>query len=219
MRILKPCDLEKAARAIDRGQIVVVPTSRWYMICCDAGNEAACAEIFRAKARPSAKQLLLVLESSAVAAEHFKIGHEAQRLIRAFWPGELSLMLSWKDVALGRSFEAVGSEVALVGHAPGIMGLLAAQTQALIASTSANLSMHPDDRNFGPSITLAEVLDFAKESNLNVDVIIDGGVCPQFAHTTVVDCSDRVQRAKIVREGIVHRRAIDAALAEPDPAE
>jgi L-threonylcarbamoyladenylate synthase len=214
MQILKESDLDAAAHAIDNGGIVIVPTSRWYMICCDASNQDACARIFRAKARPTDKQLLLVVASHCAAESHFHLTDEARCLIRAFWPGDLSLRLAWRDPDLGRSLGAVGPEVALVGNSSGIMGELAKRTRALIATTSANISLRDDNHNAGPAITLREVIQFAQEASLDVSIVIDGGICPQFTHTTIVDCSDSAKNAAIIREGVVHRRAIQAALAE-----
>ncbi|WP_344662313.1 hypothetical protein [Catenulispora subtropica] len=44
------------------------------------------------------------------------------------------------------------------------------------------------------------------EAGLSVSVVI-GGVCPAANHMTIVDCS-----GEIVRAGVVHERAIEAAL-------
>ena len=66
----------------------------------------------------------------------------------------------------------------------------------------------PSDR--GPAISVAEVKEFLTEAGLSVSVVIDGGVCPAANHMTIVDCSS--EKATMVRAGVVHERAIEAAL-------
>jgi L-threonylcarbamoyladenylate synthase len=58
MRIVAPSEIDLAAQAVEAGRLVIVPTSRWYMICCDASNTDACDRIFAAKQRPADKSLL-----------------------------------------------------------------------------------------------------------------------------------------------------------------
>ncbi|GAB3971077.1 hypothetical protein GCM10029978_045580 [Actinoallomurus acanthiterrae] len=45
---------------------------------------------------------------------------------------------------------------------------------------------------------------------MKVGVIVDGGVCPAANHMTIVDCF--TPEARLVRTGLVHQRAISAAL-------
>jgi L-threonylcarbamoyladenylate synthase len=47
-------------------------------------------------------------------------------------------------------------------------------------------------------------------SGLTAVAAIDGGVCPAASHMTIIDCSGK--DASLVRAGMVHQRAIAAAL-------
>lgn len=112
-------ELASAANAIENGALVVVPTRRWYMLCADASNDNACQRIFTAKSRPSAKPLCLVVPSLSVASDQFDMSPAAQRLANALWPGDLAMLLRWRDPAHG----AAGAH-----HAGGEAGLRWRQT-------------------------------------------------------------------------------------------
>lgn len=214
MRILQSTDLSLAAKAVEAGELVVVPTARWYMLCCDASNDDACARVYRAKRRPLSKSLLLVLPSKEDARSRFKVGSDAERLIDTLWPGDLALLLRWANAEDGLTYSAVGEEVALVSHPSGVLGALAQQTSVLLAATSANISGTPASDGDGPSISINQVAEFARRTGTELAAIVDGGICPQFTHMTIVDCSDPDTPSRIVRDGAVHRHAVAVALAE-----
>ncbi|MFI6692957.1 hypothetical protein ACIBLA_14535 [Streptomyces sp. NPDC050433] len=50
--VLTPAQLPDAARLLAAGQMVAVPTPRWYMLCARAADPAATSAVFRAKQRP-----------------------------------------------------------------------------------------------------------------------------------------------------------------------
>jgi L-threonylcarbamoyladenylate synthase len=207
IRAVAATEVNLAARAMEAGELVVVPTGRWYMICCDASNADACARIFTAKQRPVEKSLLLVARSVEAASQQFRMSMDATLLAEAFWPGDLALLLSWRDPAEGLRYSAVGAPEALVTVAPGVLGELAQLASCPVAATSANISGTTLRR---PSITLAEVQGFIAETGAEVPVVVDGGICPTANHVTIVRCGN--DRTELVRDGIVHTRAIRAAL-------
>jgi L-threonylcarbamoyladenylate synthase len=209
MAILETIGLDTAARALESGELVIVPTDRWYMICCDAANAKACSLIFEGKRRRPDKSLLLVLPSNVLAYSYFDITDDAAALIRNFWPGDLSLLLRWSDATLGSRYSAVGSPVALVNNSSGLIGELSRRAGVLIAATSANVSS-PGTTGIGPAISINQVVEFVRESALRVRGVVDGGICAQFNHLTIVDCSTPL--AALRREGVVHQRALSAAV-------
>jgi phosphoglycolate phosphatase-like HAD superfamily hydrolase len=60
--VLTPKHLSAAAWLLAAGEIVAVPTPRWYMLCARTTDTAAAHAIFRIKQRPEHKPLLLLLE-------------------------------------------------------------------------------------------------------------------------------------------------------------
>lgn len=209
MRIVRPSELDSAARAIEAGELVIVPTARWYMICADASNADASGSIFTGKRRPSGKSLAYVAPSLAVCEQHFQLGAEARKLAEMFWPGDLALLLPWRNPEDAARHAAVGSP-ALATIAPGVLGELAARAKVPIAATTANISGDAGPDDLGPAVTLEEVHAFLAASGLTVSTIVDGGVCPAANHMTIVDCF--TSEAKLVRTGLVHQRAVTAAL-------
>lgn len=209
MRIVRPSELDSAARAIEAGELVIVPTARWYMICADASNADASGVIFQGKRRPSGKSLAYVAPSLAVCEQHFQLGAEARKLAETFWPGDLALLLPWRNPEDAACHAAVGSP-ALTTIAPGVLGELAARAKVPVAATTANISGDAGLDDLGPAVTLEEVHAFLAASGLTVSVIVDGGVCPAANHMTIVDCF--TSEARLVRTGLVHQRAVTAAL-------
>ncbi|WP_093838551.1 L-threonylcarbamoyladenylate synthase [Streptomyces aidingensis] len=215
MRIIQPHDLPAAARALEDGKLVVVPTSRWYMICADASDAEACGRIFQSKQRPTSKPLALVTPSLTSCEQTFRLTSEARLLAEAFWPGDLALMLPWREPERAARMTAVGSP-ALVTMAPGVLGGLAALARVPLAATTINVSGNAGPDDPGPAITLDDVREFLSATGLEVALAIDGGTCPAANHMTIVDCF--TAKASLIRTGLVHQRALSTALGRDIPA-
>ncbi|MFI6575386.1 L-threonylcarbamoyladenylate synthase [Nocardiopsis sp. NPDC050513] len=201
--------LSDAEAAIASGHLVIVPTNRWYMICADAGDEDACQRIFDAKRRPADKPLALIAPSSEVCERLFVLTAEARALADQFWPGDLAMLMRWREAEDARRYSSVGAP-ALVTRDPGTLGELARRSGTLVAATTVNISGQAGDGTPGPAVSPCEVDEFLELTGTEVHVAIDGGVCPEANHLTIVDCSSN--RARIARPGLVHARAIAATL-------
>ncbi|MFF0493928.1 L-threonylcarbamoyladenylate synthase [Nocardia sp. NPDC004068] len=212
MKIVNSDSLDLAVEAIASGELVIVPTRRWYMICADARDVAACNRIYDGKRRPPTKALAFVVPSYPAASRLFAFNPAASKLAEEFWPGDLAMILPWSDSQVGSQHAAVGSPNALVVNETGVLGELARRSIVPIAATSANISGSPGVVGPGPSISLPEVMEFVNISGLDVAVCIAGGICPAGEHLTMVDCTG--SGATIARSGLVHDRAIAAALAQ-----
>ena len=140
---------------------------------------------------------------------------QAHQLASAFWPGDLAMILRWRDLGLGQQHEPVGVPNALVTMDPGPLGELARQSRVPIAATTANLSDIANTDTAGPAITTAEVQRFVAEAGIDAAYCVNGGISPLAHHLTVVDCT--ATEAKLVRSGVVYERAISPAVA-PQPA-
>ncbi|MFJ6212060.1 L-threonylcarbamoyladenylate synthase [Streptomyces sp. NPDC092296] len=209
MRPIPAEQLGAAARALEAGDLVVVPTERWYMICADATNPAACNSIFDGKQRPRTKSLVLVLPSLEEYEKQFVIHPEARQLADAFWPGNLAMLLPWHSTEIGEHHPAVGSP-ALTTLSSGPLGALAAAARTPVAATTANISGNAGTNAPGPAITAEEVRGFLESTGVRATVLLDGGVSPAANHLTIVDCS--TPAARLVRPGLVHERALAAVL-------
>ena len=210
MNILPSTEIDSAAHALDEGKLVIVPTERWYMLCADAGNTNACSQIFTAKQRSTTHSLAFIARSLDYVREVFVLNPQAELLARSFWPGHLALTLPWRDRGVGAQCTAVGAEHALVTCDDGPLGMIASKTAVPIAATSVNVSSDAGDAVSWPAITIDEVRRFVDSSGLDVAFCLDGGICPAASHLTIVDCTDG--NAQLLRAGLVHERAVTAAL-------
>ena len=83
-----------AARRIHAGELVAFPTETVYGLGADASSDAAVAKIFAAKGRPADHPLIVhVADASQVADYASSVPPFAARLMAAFWPGPLTVIL------------------------------------------------------------------------------------------------------------------------------
>ncbi|MBT9486370.1 MAG: threonylcarbamoyl-AMP synthase [Rubrivivax sp.] len=202
-----PAALANAAQALCDGALVAFPTETVYGLGARADDDAAVAGIFAAKGRPK-DHPLIVHVVDAGAAEHFsaQIGAAARRLMAAFWPGPLTLIVPRRaGVAAG----AAGGQ-----HSIGLRCPAHPVAQALLARAAA-LHVHgvaaPSANRFGRvSPTRAEHVVDEFGPSLRV---LDGGSCAVGIESTIVDCT--AEPPALLRPGGVPRAAIEAVLGQP----
>ena len=178
-----PQSIAAAAQALQRGELLGLPTETVYGLAADAGNDAAVAKIFEAKGRP-ANHPLIVHVASAQGVERFAshVPDFAQKLIDAFWPGPLTLILPRRpevaavaaggqnSVGLRCPSHPVAHAVLQSAEALGVFG---------VAAPSANL--------FG-RVSPTTAAHVAGEFGDDL-LIIDGGACDVGIESTIVDCT------------------------------
>ena len=204
MNIVDDGDYESLIDPLLNGGIVIVPTKRWYMLCCDAKNEAACRVIYHYKKRPEDKSLLLVVPELYELEKCFSLTTDAKSLIDSFWPGDIALQVPWIDEELSNAYSSMDSQSVLIFRDSSPLTKLAQEADILLAATSANVSGNP------PALSLEDVSQFINKSNAEIAGVMDGDICPYNQHLTIVNCLD--QSAKISREGIVSHQSIEQCL-------
>lgn len=196
----------QAAQALARGELVAFPTETVYGLGADAGNDAAVAKIFAAKGRP-ADHPLIVHVPDAPGADVFaaSVPAFAHRLMRAFWPGPLTLILPRReDVATAAAGGQASIGVRCPSH-PVAHALLLA---------GASLGVHglagPSANRFGRvSPTTAQHV----ESEFGGDLLVlDGGPCRVGIESTIVDCTRGVP--VLLRPGMITPAQIEQACGE-----
>ncbi|MFB6504258.1 L-threonylcarbamoyladenylate synthase [Streptomyces sp. NPDC002466] len=209
MDVLTPDQLPDAARLLAAGKVVAVPTPRWYMLCARAADPAATSAVFRAKQRPATKPLLLLLDNPATTDALFDLSDDARLLTGGLWPGDLALRLPWKPGV--EPVAAVGSP-ALVGCPDGVLGQLVALAGEPLAAAVCSISTPTAGDEDHPALTAGQVVAFDRTTGAGITAVVDGGICPHGRHMTIVDCPAGAA-ARLHREGTVHARAVEAALA------
>jgi len=199
--------VDEAADALARGELVAIPTETVYGLAARADDDAAVARIFAAKGRPS-DHPLIVHVADAAAAEAFaaELPASARRLMSAFWPGPLTLVVPRRP---GMATAAAAGQATIAlrmpSHPVALALLRAAATRGVrgVAAPSAN--------RFGRvSPTRAEHVRMEFGPALRV---LDGGPCEVGIESAIVDCTR--DPPTLLRPGQIERQRIEAVLGQP----
>ncbi|MFM7026741.1 MAG: L-threonylcarbamoyladenylate synthase [Limnohabitans sp.] len=214
-----PAAVAQAVQALSRGELLGLPTETVYGLAADALRDEAVAKIFIAKGRP-ADHPLIVHVASQVQVPLFASGVPdfAQRLMDAFWPGPLTLILPRLP---GAATASAGGQASIGLRCPS-HPVAQAVLQACVAVGMPGLSA-PSANQFGRvSPTTARHVQGEFGDAL---LILDGGECEVGIESTIIDCTRGVP--VLLRPGQVTRAQIEqvcgqslqdkAALAEPAP--
>lgn len=198
-------DLARCVARLRAGDLLGMPTETVYGLAADAGNSEAVAKVFALKGRPSSNPLIVHLhDASQARCWAADVPPAAQRLMAAFWPGPLTLVLPARD-EVSRSVTAGQDSVALrVPAHPSAQALLAAFGGGLVAP-SANRYM-----SISPTSAEHVAQQFA-DSDLH---ILDGGSCQVGLESSIVSLLPG-DRPRLLRRGMLGQEQLEAVLGEP----
>ncbi len=188
-----------AAEILQRGGTVAFPTETVYGLGANALDPDAVAKIFAAKQRPSWDPLIVHVSDTAmllrVVAE---VPPNAARLIQAFWPGPLTLLLPRHTdippaITAGRPLVGVRMPQHPVAHA------LIAAAGLPIAAPSAN--------SFGRT-SPTQAAHVLEDLNGRIDAVLESGETTHGLESTVVDASG--EPCVVYRPGIITLEQIRA---------
>ncbi len=190
------------ADALRRGELVAFPTETVYGLGADATSDAAVARLYAAKGRPRFNPLISHVASVDAALVLGDFSSPAKDLVRAFWPGPLTLVVPRAPhctVSLLASAGLPSLALRMPDH-PLALALLGAFGKPVVAP-----SANPSGRL---SPTTAEHVRAAMGDK--VSVVVDGGPCRIGVESTVV--SFIKGRATLLRHGALPREAIERSL-------
>jgi L-threonylcarbamoyladenylate synthase len=205
-----PASIAHCADVIAAGGLVGLPTETVYGLAADAANEAAVAQIFAAKGRPS-EHPLIVHVANAASANRFasEIPAFAQKLMDAFWPGPLTLILPRRPEVAAAAAGGQNSVGLRCPSHPVALALLQACTARGIHGLAA-----PSANQFGRvSPTTAQHVQGEFVGTPYADMpILDGGACSVGIESTIVDCSRGVP--VLLRPGVLTQVQIEFACGQ-----
>jgi len=133
--------IAKAARILERGGLVAVPTETVYGLAARADSGEAVARIYEAKGRPSFNPLIVHMRDTEQAQNVADFPPYALHLAAAHWPGPLTLVLPRREkVALASAVTAGLPTIAIRVPAHPVMQALLKAVPFPIAAPSANRS-------------------------------------------------------------------------------
>jgi L-threonylcarbamoyladenylate synthase len=179
--------------------VVVIPTDTVYGVSVRYDNADAIEKLYKLKNRGKEKALPILIgaldQLEFVARE---IPPAAQRLIQAFWPGGLTIILP-KKINLPKNLSEYDTIGIRMPNHQFVLQLM--QHCGPLATTSANISGGANPTS---------IADVLKQLEYGVDLYLDDGPTAGDVPSTVVDCS--TAEPKILREGVIPSSEIFKAL-------
>jgi L-threonylcarbamoyladenylate synthase len=191
--------LERAAEILRAGGLVALPTETVYGLGANALDAAAVGRIFTAKERPGWDPVIVHVADEAMLEGLVRdLPEAARKLMKAFWPGPLTLLLPRTDAVP----DAVTAGRPLVGvrmPAHPVALELIRRAGVPVAAPSANLFGHTSPT------TAAHVI---ADLDGRIDAVLDAGPTEHGVESTVLDpCQNPMV---IYRPGAVTRVQIRA---------
>lgn len=196
-----------AAKCIQAGGLVGFPTETVYGLGADASSDQAVAGIFAAKGRPADHPLIVHVADAAQVNDYVSsVPPFAASLIKAFWPGPLTVILPRKP---GVAAAAAGGQNSVGLRCPAHPVALAFLKACLDLGVSGVAG--PSANRFGrvSPTTTQHVIEELGEALL----VLDGGPCDVGIESSIVDCT-RGQPV-LLRPGVLTRAQLEAACGEP----
>jgi L-threonylcarbamoyladenylate synthase len=189
-----------AAGAVKNGQLVVLPTDTVYGIGADAFDSSAVAALLSAKGRGRDMPVPVLVGSwHTIDGLALMVSQATRDLIRAFWPGALSLVVRQAPSLQWDLGDARGTVMLRMPLHPVAIELL--REVGPMAVSSANVSGRP------PAVNAEEARNQLGDL---VNVYLDAGPSEQQAASTILDLTGPEPR--ILRSGPVGAEKIAAVL-------
>jgi len=189
------------AEELRRGGVIIYPTETVYGFGANCMNRRAIQRIVEIKGRDEGKGMLLLIPGEwALTGIARHVPQGARRLMNAFWPGPLALILRARHALAPELTGHRGTIGVRISPEPFCRELLRC-TGFPITSTSVNLSGEP------PLQRINDIRDAFADS---VDMIVDTGDSADARPSTVVDCTR--ENVCILREGQITQEQLEAVL-------
>ncbi len=198
--IYKPTknNLNKAKIALEKGDVVAVPTETVYGLAANAYNTKAVKKIFLLKKRPSNNPLIIHFRNIKQIKKEAIINKNFLKLVKKFSPGPLTYVLKRRisskiSKLANKNLDTIAVRIPSEKNITKLLDIL----KFPLAAPSANKSK---------SLSPTTAKHVAEEFGANIKIIIDGGVSKIGIESTVIDLTTK---PKILREGGVSSEIIE----------
>ena len=186
--------LERAARLIKKGEVVVCPTDTGYAFSVNALDTRAVTKVFHLKGRSYSNPIHIAVNSMEMAAKYAHVDESVRYLAEHYLPGALTLVLPKKESVpslLVAGLDSVGIRI----PDNKIILLLVEMTGLPLTTTSANISGRPTP------YTVEEVIEQLDMNIQNIALILDQGPLRIRELSTIVDMT--TSPPQLIRQGRV----------------
>ena len=203
-KIFQQDQIDEAVKLLAAGKLVAFPTETVYGLGAIATNEKAVKSVYAAKGRPSDNPLIVTVSDEAMVSDYAKeIPERAQKLMKHFWPGPLTILLFVKPNALPKAVTGGLDTVAFRCPDDKLTHDLISKLGYPIVGPSANTSTKP-------SPTTAQHV--YHDLNGKISGIIDGGPTRVGLESTIIDLS--VETPVVLRPGEITPQELSEVLGE-----
>ena len=201
--ICKPTNnnLSKAKIAIEKGDVVAIPTETVYGLAANAYNTKAVKKIFSLKKRPSNNPLIIHFKNTEQIKKEVVINKYFLKLIKKFSPGPLTYVLKKKR-------NSRISKLANKGLAT-IAVRIPSESNTIKLLNILNCPLAAPSANRSKSLSPTTAKHVAEEFGNSIKMIIDGGSCKIGIESTVIDLTTK---PKILRDGGLSSEVIEKFL-------
>ena len=200
---VSPESIEEAAQLIRDGELVGMPTETVYGLGANALDETAVRKIFAAKGRPADNPLIVHVSCLDEIVPLVKyIPESAKRLMEAFWPGPMTLILPKSD--------AIPSVVSAGLDTVGIRLPQSEAARALIRAAGRPIAAPSANRSGRPSPTTAQHV--FEDMDGRIPLILDGGASEVGVESSVIDATGEVP--VILRPGGITPEMVERVLGD-----
>ena len=201
-----PEALALASQLLHDGQLVAFPTETVYGLGANALDAKAVLNIFAAKGRPADNPLIVHVYDRAQLTPLCEVSPLAEKLMDAFWPGPLTLILPRKPAIPDEVAASLPTVAVRMPSHPVAAALLRA-CKLPIAAPSANRSGKPS-----PTTAHHVLVDM----DGRIPLILDGGSCDVGVESTVLDVTSGAPC--ILRPGGITKDMLESVLGHVDVA-
>lgn len=195
--------IKEASDILHAGDMVAFPTETVYGLGADALDEMASKKIYAAKGRPSDNPLIVhVANEQQILPLVKEIPESARKLMKAFWPGPLTIIFNKSDVVpYGTTGGLDTVAIRMPNHKVALT--LIEESNIPIAAPSANTSGRPSPT------TAMHVMD---DLNGKISMVIDGGAVGIGIESTIVDVTGDIPM--ILRPGYINKKMLEEVVGE-----
>lgn len=198
MKLYTQKQATEAAAALKKHAILAFPTDTVYGVGVLSGSLDDLNRLKQAKHRPETKPIPVMAASADMLAPIAVVDERARKIMDAFLPGPLTLILPLKDDVDRRFTNGMNTVAVRIPDDAFVLAMIE-QAGAPLFVTSANLSGEPT------ALTTEDVLRSLKD----IDGIVEG-TCAQLQASTIVNCTG--EELRILRPGPVSLEELNAAL-------